>query len=174
MDLGSHVQVDGRPAVRFERVYHHPVERVWSAVTESGELARWFPSKMVVEPRQGGTVTFSGDPNITDSTGTVLVYDPPRHLAFTWGADELRFDLETLDGGRCRFVLTNILADPAAAARTAAGWSVCLAELDKHVAGGPADGPHSPTAEPWHEYYDAYLAADFPSGAPVPPRPADG
>ena len=34
--------VDGRPALRVERRYRHSVERVWRAVTEPAELARWF------------------------------------------------------------------------------------------------------------------------------------
>ena len=34
--------VDGRPALRFERRLKHSVERVWRAVTEPAELARWF------------------------------------------------------------------------------------------------------------------------------------
>jgi len=34
MDLGSFIEFEGRPAVRFERTYDHPVERVWAAVTD--------------------------------------------------------------------------------------------------------------------------------------------
>jgi hypothetical protein len=54
------------------------------------------------------------------------------------------------------------------AARSAAGWSVCLAELDKHVSGTGAGGPHSDTAEPWRPYYDAYAGDGMPSGAAIP------
>jgi hypothetical protein len=55
-----------------------------------------------------------------------------------------------------------------AAARQAAGWHVCLAELDKLIADRQPDGPHSDTAQPWQPHYDAYVAAGLPSGAKIP------
>ena len=66
---------DGRPAVRFTRVYDHPVARVWRFVTDPDELAHWFPSRAEIELRAGGTVTFSEDPNLADSTGRVLAVE---------------------------------------------------------------------------------------------------
>ncbi len=41
---GTLVHIDGRPALRFERRYRHPVERVWRAVSDPAEMASWFPS----------------------------------------------------------------------------------------------------------------------------------
>jgi len=55
---------DGRPAVRFSRTYDHPIERVWQFVTDAEELAHWFPSRAEIDPRPGGTINFSGDPNM--------------------------------------------------------------------------------------------------------------
>jgi uncharacterized protein YndB with AHSA1/START domain len=159
---------DGRAAVRFDRTYDHPVERVWRFVTDPGELARWFPSRAEFDLRPGGTVTFAGDPNAEDSTGTVLAVDPPRHLSFDWGGDELHFDLEPLDDGRTRFTLTDVLAATDTAARNGAGWEVCLTALDAHARGEPFEGPHAGAAAPWREIYDVYVAAGVPSGAPVP------
>lgn len=159
---------DGRPAVRFTRSYDHPVERVWRFVTDADELARWFPSRAVFDLRPGGAVTFTGDPAMPESTGQVLAVDPPRHLSFSWGDDELHFDLAELPGGRTRFTLTNVLAAPDTAARNGAGWEVCLAALDAAARGERAPGPHAgPTAE-WKELYAAYVDAGVPSGAPVP------
>lgn len=159
---------DGRPAVRFSRVYGHPVDRVWRFVTDAGELAHWFPSRAEIEPRPGGTITFSGDPNLKDSTGRVIAVDPPRHLSFAWGGDELHFDLEPVRDRRTRFTLTNVLAAEDTAARNAAGWEVCLAALDKRTRGEKADGPHAGPDAPWKEFYDGYVRAGVPSGAPVP------
>ena len=169
MDLGSFIDHEGRPAVRFERVYDHPAERVWAAITEPAELAHWFPSHATIELRVGGLADFSGDPNVPPFTGRVVVCEPPRRLGFTWGGDELLFELEPVDGGaRCRLVLTNFLEAENAAARNAAGWSVCLKELDKLLAGARADGPHSETAEPWQGYYENHVAAGLPYGADLP------
>jgi uncharacterized protein YndB with AHSA1/START domain len=167
-DRGTYVEHEGRPAARFERHYPHPAERVWAAVSEPGELAHWFPSQVEVEARTGGRITFSGDPHMPPTSGTVLVYDPPRRLAFTWGGDELHLTVEPDGGAACTLTLVNVLEARDTAARNAAGWAVCLAELDKQLSGGPAEGPHSDTAEPWQEHYAAYVAAGMPAGAPVP------
>jgi uncharacterized protein YndB with AHSA1/START domain len=172
-DLGSYLEINGRPAVRFVRTYPHPIERVWSAVTEPAELKAWFPSAVDVELRAGGVITFSGDPNIDDMPGTVLAVDAPRHFAFSWGEDELRFDLEPVDDGSCRLTLTNVLAERDTAARNASGWVVCLAELDKHLRGEPSGGPHSPDALDFPPLYDAHVSAGVPSGAPIPKGPSD-
>ena len=164
MDLGSYHEQDGRPAVRFQRTYPHPVERVWAAVTDEVELAHWFPAQIRIEPRAGGEVRF-GD----DGTGRVLVFDPPHRLAFTWGGDELQLRLEPVEEG-CRLTLIDVLADGRTAARNGAGWHVCLDELTKWLDGIASDGPHGQTATPWQPTYDAYLAAGMPSGAPIPGR----
>ncbi|OIJ68890.1 SRPBCC family protein [Streptomyces mangrovisoli] len=159
---------DGRGAVRFSRVYDHPVDRVWTFVTDPDELVHWFPSRAEFELRPGGTVRFSGDPHMPDTTSRVLAVDPPRHLSFAWGDDELRFDLEDLGGGRTRLTLTDVLDTRDAAARNAAGWEVCLTGLDALARGERTGGPHTGSAAPWKEFYDRYTEAGTPSGAPVP------
>jgi len=166
-DRGTFVEHDGRPAVRFERTYRQPVERLWAAITEPGDLSHWFPSKVVLEPRVGGKIEFSGDPHGTSMTGEVLAYEPPHRLAYTWGGDELHFAL-TAAGDGCTLTLINVLEARDTAARNAAGWDVCLAELTKHLADEVADGPHSETSEPWRPLYDGYVAAGMPSGAWFP------
>ncbi|MFG2944388.1 SRPBCC family protein [Streptomyces adustus] len=166
---GSHVTLDdGRPAVRFERTYDHPVEHVWWLVTDADALERWFPSRAEIELRPGGTVVFSGDPNMPGSTGRVLAVDPPHALSLDWGGDELRFDLAAAGAGRTRLTFTDVLAEADTAARNAAGWEVCLAALDATARGERTAGPHAGTGTSWKEFYEGYLAAGLPSGAPVP------
>ncbi|MGW2931741.1 SRPBCC family protein [Streptomyces sp. NPDC001156] len=166
---GTYVSLDdGRPAVRFTRVYDHPAARVWRFVTDPDELAQWFPSRAEFDLRPGGTVRFSGDPNMPESTGTVLAVEAPRHLSFEWGGDELHFDLEELDGERTRFTLTNVLGAQNTAARNGAGWEVCLSALDAKARGERFEGPHAGMSAPWKEYYEGYIQAGIPSGAPVP------
>lgn len=169
MDQGTYLEHDGRPAVRFERTYPHPIERVWAAVSDPAQLAHWFPASVALQPHAGGAIEFTDDPHTAPSTGTVLVIDPPRRLVYTWGGDELHFTLEPVGAHRCSLVLINVLSDQQAAARNAAGWSVCLAELDKHLTGSEtADGPHSHTALEWRPLYDDYVAAGMPAGAAIP------
>jgi uncharacterized protein YndB with AHSA1/START domain len=168
LDRGTYITYDGRPAVRFERSYPYPVERVWDAVTRPEELAQWFPSTVSIEPRQGGTIRFSGDPDLDGTTGTVLAFDPPQRLGFTWGGDELHFALAATDDAGCSLTLINVLEARDAAARNAAGWSVCLAQLTTLLATGASAGPHSDAGGSWRSYYDEYLAAGLPAGALIP------
>lgn len=167
-DLGTYVEIDGRPAVRFVRTFSHSIERVWAAVSQPDELAYWFPSNVALEPRAGGTITFSGDPHIDDSPGTVLAYEPPTRLAFTWGDDEVRLELTPVSDDTCELTLINVLSEQNTAARNASGWAVCLAELDKRIAGVDSAGPHSSDALPFQPLYDAHLTAGLPSGAAIP------
>lgn len=167
-DRGEYIEFDGRPAVRFERTYPYPVERLWRAITEPEELARWFPSHVTIDVRPGGTVEFSGDPNAAPTTGTVLVADAPHRLVYTWGGDELHFELTSTPDGTT-LVFVDILEERDTAARTATGWTVCLTAFDSALAGEPVDGPHSAGAmRRGRLVYEAYLAAGMPSGAAVP------
>lgn len=170
MSQGTFVRVDGRPAVRFERRYAHPLERVWRAVTDPLEMRTWFPSTVTFEPVVGGAVTFSGDPNVAEQHGTVIAYDPPRLFSFTWGDNEIHVSLESDGENACRFILTNVLAAENESARNAAGWDVCLGELDKLLTGEDPAGPHSGLAADWQISYDAYVTAGMPSGARIPGR----
>jgi len=170
MELGTYIDYKGKPAVRFERTYPHSIDRVWVAVTESDDLARWFPSGVIHEARVGGAIAFQGDPYSDPATGTILEFDPPTTFGFTWGPDEIHFTLEQL-GARCRLVLVNVLAEANAAARNASGWTVCLAVLDKLLAGVPSDGPHSEDADAGFEgIMAAFVAAGMPSGAEIPEK----
>lgn len=170
-DLGTYAEQEGRPAVRFARTYPHSAERVWSAITEPEQLKQWFPFHTVIEPQVGGVVHFSGNPHAPDFTGRVLVYEPPRRLAFSWGDSELQFELEALEDGRCRLTMTDFLEAENTAARNGAGWSMCLRELDKLLADEETAGLHSTESRSWQEYYESYIAAGVPHGAAIPGRP---
>lgn len=122
---------------------------------------------MRIEPRVGGQVSFSADPHTGPATGTVLEFDPPHRLAFTWAEDELLLELAPTDAG-CRLTFVNVLAERDTAARNASGWDVCLGELDKLLSGVASRGPHSDDAAPFQPIYDRYVAAGVPSGAEIP------
>ena len=167
-DLGTYVQHEGRPAVRFARTFRHPIDRVWAAVSRPDEMKAWFPSSVQYEARVGGAIRFSDDPNADASNGKVLVFEPPRRFSFSWYEDELHLTLEPLGESSCRLTLVNVLADRSTAARNAGGWYICLAELRKALDGVPSGGPHSEDAEPWREVYERHQRAGLPAGAPVP------
>ena len=88
---GTYETYEGKPAVRFERVYPHPVERVWRSITVPEELATWFPSTIEGDLREGGALRFSfPDAIVQPMDGRVLELDPPKVFAFLWGKDLLR------------------------------------------------------------------------------------
>jgi Activator of Hsp90 ATPase homolog 1-like protein len=151
---GTYTTVDGRPAVRFERRLAHPPDAVWRMVTDPAELKHWFPCEVDVELRVGGPMRFVFSPDFA-LDGEVLELDEPRRFAFLWGEDVLRFDLLHTEGED-------------AAAKTAAGWHVCLDGMERRLAGDEGvTETGSPTPE-WQARYDEYVARGFPSGAEIP------
>jgi uncharacterized protein YndB with AHSA1/START domain len=128
--------VDGRPTVRVERQYPHPIEKVWRAVTTPEHLGQWFPSPVELDLEQGGAMRVSAFEGSPAAAGTVEDLDPPRRLVFTWGTDRLTFEL-TSTGEGTRFALTHSFDDRYGAASFATGWEVCLAGLRSVLAEEP-------------------------------------
>jgi uncharacterized protein YndB with AHSA1/START domain len=140
---GTLITIDGRPALRFERRYRHPIERVWRAVTDPSEMAVWFPSDVIGERAPGAPLRFddanqqaeadaAGEARRADGpewTGRVVAFDPPTVFSFTWGSELLRLELHPEDDGT-RLVFTQLLSHRSVAARNGAGWHACLQALD--------------------------------------------
>jgi uncharacterized protein YndB with AHSA1/START domain len=99
-------------ALRFERRYAQPIERVWQAITEPDDLKQWFPDEV---------------PDLSSATR-----DAPRLLEFAWGdeGDRLRFELQP-DGSGTLLRFAHFLATEKKASRDAAGWHVCLQGLER-------------------------------------------
>ena len=160
--------VDDRPVLGFERRLSHPVDRVWRALTEPDELAGWFPSSVTLELGVGGRMSFTFEDG-TRLEGEITELDPPRLLAFNWGEDRLRFDLEPADGGHASVLhLTVALGERNKAARDAAGWHVTLDRLERRLGGEATVAPSERPTDEWRGYYDEYARRGLPTGAPVP------
>ena len=165
---GTYETIDGKPAVRFERRYPHPVDRVWRAVTEPEQLAHWFPNTVEVDLREGGRMhfTFPGG-EMEPMEGAVTELDPPGRFSFTWGDEHLHIELEP-DGDGCRLRFTHVLSTREQAARDAAGWHVCLDRLNDLLSGNAGEAPGSEATDEWSELYEAYQRRGVPTGASVP------
>jgi uncharacterized protein YndB with AHSA1/START domain len=172
---GAYDTIENLPALSFERRLSHPVDVVWRAITESGELKHWFPCRVEVDALGPGAAmmfTFDEMPleNMPMSmTGRVTEFDPPRRFAFTWGEDHLRFELEPVAGAEdaCMLRLTVLLDSREKAARDGAGWHVCLDRLAGLLAGD--EGPAATGAsEDWRGLYEEYQRRGVPTGAPLP------
>ena len=95
-------------AVRLQRLLPGPAERIWAYLTDS-ELRRQWLAAGDMQPAAGTpfTLTWRND-ELTDPPGrkpdgfgdehrmdsTILEYDPPHRLAFTWGSGDVTFALE--------------------------------------------------------------------------------
>jgi uncharacterized protein YndB with AHSA1/START domain len=170
---GTLITIDGRPALRFERRYRQPIDRVWRAVTDPDEMARWFPSDVIGERSPGAPLRFddarqqeeadaAGDARRADGpewTGRVIAVDPPTVFSFTWGSEVLRFELHPDDDGGTRLVFTQLLSHRSVAARNGAGWHGCLAALDD-LLGEPALAAEA--AEDDERVYEAFVVAMGP------------
>ena len=58
-------------------------ERLWDALTEPGQLAKWFGADVEWELREGGSARFRRDDG-TERAGRVEAVRPGRHLRFRW------------------------------------------------------------------------------------------
>lgn len=146
------LRAGARPILRFQRLLPKPVETVWRAVTDPTEMRAWFPTRIVIDEwRAGSELTHYFDEHDIDPLpGTVLEWDPPRRVAFTWGTDTIGFELSAAPDGGTIFVLTEELSANAAA-RNAAGWETCLDRLE-----------HGTDGESWKPRFDRYVSAFEP------------
>jgi uncharacterized protein YndB with AHSA1/START domain len=78
------LQVDGDTAsIVFRRLLRHPIEEVWSAVTDPKKIEVWFMVKVTREESPGGRLTME-HPHGVHATGRVLEWRPPRTYEYEW------------------------------------------------------------------------------------------
>jgi uncharacterized protein YndB with AHSA1/START domain len=65
-----------RWTMEYVRFYPHPIERVWRAITDAGELARWFIAPTKWELKVGSAYRMHND----GFFGTILALQPPNLL----------------------------------------------------------------------------------------------
>ena len=138
MKHGTLTKKDTQVELRFERRLAHPPEKVWRALTDSQELAHWFPARIEGARESGAELRFFFEEGAPGS-GRISVFDPPRLLQYSWDGDVLRWELRP-EGTGCLLVFTTVPGDRANAARDATGWHFCLDNLEAAVDGNPAAG----------------------------------
>ncbi len=148
--------IAGPGAIRFERLLPGPIERVWSYLTDSNRLPRWFSAGSVA-PVVGGEVRFD-----MGMHGRVTAYDPPRLLEYTWNEPErergivldalVRWEL-TAEGEQVRLILVHSRVPNFARPQFGAGWHTLLDRLEADMQGRetPAIAPMFAALEPAYQ-----------------------
>ena len=108
--------------VRRSAVVDVPIERAFSFFTQ--DIGKWWDpnhhllgeavAEMVFEPRVGGSIIDRGVNGAESRWATVLAYEPPTHVAFSWSIN-LQWQIEP-DLGKASEV--HVTFTPQGAART--------------------------------------------------------
>lgn len=97
---------DHRLAMRFLRVYTHPIDNVFEAVSTGAQLDVWMLPECRVERRLSGawSMSFAHTDPAKAISGMILVWNPP--LLVDYGG--MRFELQALSNGGARldFILS--------------------------------------------------------------------
>lgn len=84
-ELGELVQEGDLSTLHFERVFRHPPERVWDALTTEEGLRAWLMCTFVaIEPREGGTIELVSGAGAYRSIGKILRWQPPALFEYEW------------------------------------------------------------------------------------------
>lgn len=151
------------------RDLRHAPAKVWEALTDPEQLRQWAPYDADRSLGAVGTakLTTVGAPSLHVTETRVKRADPPRLLEFSWGGQDIRWELEPLGGGGTRLTLWHNI-DRGFIAWGAAGWHICLDVLDRLVAGQPVGrivGPEAMKLAGWQRLTAEY-AKQFGVGSP--------
>lgn len=120
------------------RELRHRPEKVWEALTDPARLREWAPfdadGSLGTEGAKAKLTTVgSPGPHVTEAT--VKRGDPPRSLEYNWGGGDVRWELESIEGGTRLTLWASI--DRRWIAMGATGWHICLDVLDRLLGGAP-------------------------------------
>jgi uncharacterized protein YndB with AHSA1/START domain len=134
--------------IRFDRTYPVPIETAWDYLTRRDLLELWL-ADAVIEPRVGGRVDlqFAEDPcrdeKACHSMGTVLEWNPPTRLSYTWQEEHANgpedatfviFELAPVEGGtQLNLTHKRLVADKRYL--YGAGWHAHLEVMAARIAG---------------------------------------
>lgn len=119
----------------LEKNFAQPPEKVWQVLTEREFLRQWFPCDVAGKWSVGETLRFTFPEgqheglSEKEMRGEVLLVDPPKQLEFTWGQYKYRCEL-TAEGDGCNLRFIESFTHPSEGARNAAGWEMCIENLD--------------------------------------------
>ncbi|HEY4183570.1 MAG TPA: SRPBCC family protein [Polyangia bacterium] len=159
--FGADIRKDGEKwTLVLVRELRQAPALVWAALTDPEQLREWAPFDADRDLGAIGTVKLStvGAPAPSVSESQVKHADPPRLLEFSWGGQDLRWELEPLGGGGTRLTLLHNI-DRRFISMGAAGWHICFDVLERLLAGQPLGrmvGPELMKFDGWQQLNAAY------------------
>jgi uncharacterized protein YndB with AHSA1/START domain len=136
--FGADVRKDGdRWTLILVRELRHPPRKVWQALTEPEQLREWAPFDADRNLDTVGPVKLStvGRPTPNVSESRITRSEAPRLLEYSWGENDMRWELEPLTDGTRLTLWHNI--GRKFVSMGAAGWHICFDVLDQLLAGHP-------------------------------------
>ena len=116
-----------RSSIRIERSLRFPVERVWRAIADPAEIDRWFVASVPWTPAVGETFeAMEMDVRVTE-------VDAPRRLAWEWGSERYRYELQPDHGGCLLTFIHEIDAGMGPPQQFASGWDIYFGRLHAHL-----------------------------------------
>jgi uncharacterized protein YndB with AHSA1/START domain len=173
---GAEVRKEGESwTLVLVRELRHPPTKVWQALTEPAHLREWAPFDADRTLGTVGPVKLStvGTPAPQISETTVKRAEAPRLLEYSWGGNDMRWELEPLDTGT-RLILWHKI-DRGFISMGAAGWHICLDVLDRFLSGQPIGRIVGPDAMKfgWQRLnaeYAQQFGIEVQDWPPKPPR----
>jgi uncharacterized protein YndB with AHSA1/START domain len=119
------------------RDLRHPAAKVWQALTDPAQLREWAPFDADRDLGTTGPVLLStvGMPTPKIAETSVKRAEAPRLLEYSWGGNDLKWELMPLLSGT-RLTLWHHI-DGKFVSMGAAGWHICFDVLDWFLGGHP-------------------------------------
>lgn len=146
--------------VRVELTVDAPAERAYQVFTTG--IDSWWPrshhigkgtlAEEVIEPRVGGRCYGREADGSECPWGTVLVWEPPRHFAFSW---EIGLDWQHMDPARASRV--DVTFEAIGPGRTAV--TLVHSDFEKHGAGWESMRDSVQGEGGWPDLFDTYAKA---------------
>lgn len=181
--FGAEIQKDGETwTLVLVRTLRHPPTKVWNALTDPAQLREWAPFDPDRNLGTTGPVTLStgGTPTPHAVLTSIQRADAPRLLEFSWGGNDMRWELEPLSTGKAteasgtRLTLWHSIGRKYIA-MGAAGWHICFDVLDCFLDGHPMGrivGGDAMKFDGWHRLHAEY-AKQFGHDEGNAPTPSD-
>jgi uncharacterized protein YndB with AHSA1/START domain len=135
---GAKVQKDGEKwTLIVVRELRHSPALVWQALTDPAQLAEWAPFEPDRNLSTPGPLKLStvGMPGSQVTETIVTRAEAPRLLEYSWGGNDLRWEIEPFGGGTRLTLWHNI--DRGFISWGAAGWHICLDVMERFLSGEP-------------------------------------